>query len=30
MLNENISDVFGPRKVNFSEIGINALGAFVS
>lgn len=30
MLNENVSDVFGPRKVNFSEIGINSLGAFVS
>lgn len=30
MLNENVSDVFGPRKVSFSEIGINSLWAFIS
>lgn len=30
MINENVSDVFWPRKVSFSEIWINSLWAFVS
>lgn len=30
MLNENISDIFWPRKVSFAEIWINSLWAFIS
>lgn len=30
MLNENVSDVFGPRKISFSEIGINSMWGFIS